>query len=283
MANIVFTPAITKHFSNVNSRKKSDGGVIYIGVDGNIIYRAICYFDTNILYSDIELDSAVLRMYAKAFEENVKTPVTPYMVTSSWNEDMLDWDHQPSFESSVKGNSVIVSKDGWYKWNITEIIKSWIDYKHFNYGILLKTDEHNSNDIKMFYSQRNYYYSRQSPVLEIRYKFKNPFSLNSRNSISLFEEHTTTEIFMYTTWVNVSMYSTCTYFVHNTGSETATVHVQVSPDKNAILDEEAIILVEPGSTKSINPMHFSYFCRLAFKSYFFRRATGLKIWFQAQV
>ncbi|HEX3029916.1 MAG TPA: DUF6385 domain-containing protein [Clostridia bacterium] len=107
--------------------------------------------------------------------------------------------------------------------------------------------------------------------------------LASRKTESIFEEYETRGTLNYTSWIDNSKFSTYSFFIENKGAEAADVFIQLSPDKISVYNEKTIFTLEPGETKIILPLEYSFFCRLAFKSSGLNRNTMLKIWFQAQV
>lgn len=263
----------------------SKSNVLYAGVDSQgSVQRALLSFDLCLLPSDIVIDAAVLRMYADNISERtIPAFITPYILTSSWDEKDVNWSNQPVKNTSLAGKTVEVLSYGWYNWDITNIMQVWILNSGSNSGLILESMEDGTRDIKKFHSARSYYYRNYRPYLEIRYSYKNSFSLSSRNTVNVFETYNTLDLLSFSAWQNTSIYSMYTFFIQNTGQNAAQVFIQISPDRTAVYDEAGCSNIPPGSVEAIVPQRFGFFSRVAFKSSFFARSTTLKIWFQAQV
>jgi hypothetical protein len=66
-------------------------------------------------------------------------PVTldAYQITSSWAENVT-YSAQPTYNSPIE-SSVTLSgtDDGWYEWDITNLVQQWIDGSIPNYGVAI--------------------------------------------------------------------------------------------------------------------------------------------------
>lgn len=198
-----------------------DKATFSIGVNQkNTVYRVLLYADLDILSNDIDIDSASLKMYAaedRSTRNDTNTLITPYVITSPWNESEVTWDNQPEINVQIAGSTAEVRTEGWVNFNITNIVKAWINGTFSNHGLLLKSSGDILSDLKKFFSLKTHNYEQYLPVLELKYKFKNPVCISSRNAVSLFEQYRTEDIFLYSKWIDIANYTKCTFFVqiHN--------------------------------------------------------------------
>ncbi len=254
----------------------------YCGVDKkNNRYRYLIYFDLSALPLGIDLDSAVLKLYAPQNSGlNDYGNFTPSMITSSWNEDTVSWDTMPQCSTAILADAVRVGYPGWYQWDITKMAQMWTSNSHNNHGLVLKSLEDRQNDIKEFYTS---YCQYCKPSLEIAYHSRPSVKLDSRGITNAAEEYGTKNELSYTNWVNTSSYSMYTFFLQNRGDSPAEAFVQISPDKLAIADERCIYGIDPDRTEAVVPVKYGFFTRIAFRSTGNNKHTRLQIWFQAQV
>lgn len=287
MANLMLTPSENVYISNKKPDKNfSNSSVLYAGTDmQKSFFRALLCFDLSLLPNDIIIEAAALRMYAgQSSEGTVSGFFTPYAITAGWCEKEVTWDNQPEINLSIAGKTVEVAGTGWHTWDVTHLAQVWILGDDRNHGLMIKSQEREESlDLKKFISVKSYYNRTYRPQMELRYNYKNVYTLGARNTSNSYEFFKTSDLCMSTAWKNTSIYSIYTFFVYNSGSNPVHIHVQVSPDRSAVFNEAAEYIVAPGITEAIVPQRFGFFTRLAYKSVFFNRNTTLKVWFQAQV
>lgn len=287
MINVVLPHPECTYISSENPDTNfAASNYLYVGTDksGSDQHRIILSFDLSLLPTDIKIESAVLKMYADYYSDKSSVScLTPYLITSCWEETDVTWSLQPGINQTVYSDSVLVTSSEWYTWDITNMVEAWMNKNTKNYGLMIKSSEDKYGDLKRFQSSRGFYYKNLRPILEIDYDFKNRFLLSSRNTINNVKKHITEDNLCFSAWQNTSIYSTYTFFVQNTGTYPAEIYVQISPDMSAIFEEQAVYTVVPGYTEAIVPQRYGFYSRLALKSYLTGRKTSLTIWFQAQV
>jgi hypothetical protein len=258
--------------------------LLFIGMGSHCcVKRMLIKFDLSLLPPDISIVKCSLKIYANNYRHTKASIVTPYALDSDWNEKTVDWNNQPDINKSIIGKTGEVTSTGWYGWDITDIVKTWILDKNNNYGLMLKSYEHKHKDIKLYYSSENFKYKCCSPVLEIKFKKNNSFILFSRCTKNNHKVYKTSDNLKYSFAQNTSAFSMYTFFAKNIGNNPVSVFVQVSPDKHSTFDEAAIYNIPPGKTEAIVPQRYGAYSRLAFKSSASGGNTKLKVWFQAQV
>lgn len=263
----------------------STSNYLYIGTDNHKSdQRTLMSFDLDLLPMDIIVESALLKMYADiSVDKSEASYFTPFLITSCWEEENVTWNLRPQINTSIEGETVQVSSSEWYTWDITNIAEIWINNRKDNNGLMIIASDDKIGNVKRFHSSKGFYYKNYRPVLEIKYDFKNRFLISSRSTVNNIKNHITEDTICFSSWQNTSIYSTYTFFVQNIGNYPADIYVQVSPDRTAIFEEQAMYNIAPGCTEAIVPQRYGFFSRLAFKSYFLGRKTSLMIWFQAQV
>ncbi len=138
---------------------------------GNEICRLYLQFDLNAIPTTAVVTNAELGLYYLNSVGTGAAPIGAYSVTSSWDEDTMDWLGQPnSAETSEDINTVpaAVTLD-WEYWYIEELVQGWVNGSIENHGVLLKdTDEATEKAYKAFYSS-NWGTAAQRPKLVITY------------------------------------------------------------------------------------------------------------------
>jgi hypothetical protein len=143
--------------------------VIAVGnISGNSITSYIQF--TNPTMGSI--DEAYLFLY-KAGSIGSGLGVELYRVTSYWNESNITWNNQPSRNGYIWDRK-IMNANGWYSWNITNLLKMWANGTYPNYGMYLNYSSPTGGGVWNFTS----YYSREYggdyvPKLFIQYSETN--------------------------------------------------------------------------------------------------------------
>ena len=132
------------------------------------------FIDLGISSSDIQSATMELHSGGSAQVNTVATKL--YRVIEDWNEDQVtylkrltgvDWsipyiDLSPSAQTTVDENVI-----GWKTWEITTLVKEWLDGTHTNHGVALFGEYNNSNNIE-FMSQNDPDTAKR-PTLRITY------------------------------------------------------------------------------------------------------------------
>lgn len=286
MANLILLPCSNTYISSGKPDLNfMHSNLLYIGTDSSgAVYRALILFDLCSLPQDMVVESAVLRIYAGYSAERSRPGFfSPYIITTSWDEESVNWQNQPCTNLSVSGKPVEISSYGWYSMDITSIVQLWILGDGNNNGLMIKSSEDKRLDIKSFHSFKSYYYRNYRPHMEIKFNYKNSFAMSGRGTSNVLESYRTGNTLSFSSWQDTSNYSMYTFFIQNHGNNAASVMVQISPDRAAACDEIEIYNIAPGTVEAVVPQKFGFYTRLAFKSFFYERPTDIKIWFQAQV
>jgi len=114
----------------------------YLNPDGMIV-RSLVKFDTSAIPVGTSISSAALRVYMVASYDYPSTPrtITPYRVGSSWTESGVIWNSQPSIAEAYGSASITSEAFGWYSFDVTNLVRGWVNGTLPNYGIMLRGPE----------------------------------------------------------------------------------------------------------------------------------------------
>jgi hypothetical protein len=96
------------------------------------------FTDLSALPSAATINSAKLGLYRyDAYFTGNPVTLDAHQITSSWAEN-VKYSTQPSYNSTVE-SSVLVSgtADGWYEWDVTNLVQQWVDGSATNYGVAI--------------------------------------------------------------------------------------------------------------------------------------------------
>jgi len=185
----------------------------------------------------------------------------------------VTWNNQPPINQSIRGRPVRILP-GWNELDITPVAQAWRNGMGGNFGVMLRTRE-NSQDVVGFDIQRH----ETLPVLELFFKESDP-----RCSEGCFSDiYPVGEQIGYSHWKESCGHTLYTFFVQNLGTSDVEVFVQISPDRHAVVDENALYPVMARQTEAIVPQKFAFFTRLAFRTAEPHVKSAVKVWFQPVV
>ena len=213
----------------------------------------------------------------------------PCAITSPWEENTVTWESCPSYDSCLCGSTESIGGVGWYNWDMTRIINSWLKKSQKNYGILIKDHENLILDSKRLIGIRNTKQNKFAfrPVLCVSYDVPSPLYKDVTLASRIFIEKSicvkTTEDFLPSIAFNTSQQSQATFFVINTGLNPAFVMIEFGPNDIDYVASDMIFEVLPGKIIATVPMLFAKYTRLIYKSKNPSQDTELKIIFQSVV
>ncbi|MCX7694120.1 MAG: DUF6385 domain-containing protein [Caloramator sp.] len=110
--------------------------------------------------------------------------------------------------------------------------------------------------------------------------------VNAKRSFEseLFADKATSNSYTYLSFKDVSMYSDYVFYVKNTGSNSATIAIQISPsdDEDDAITHIDNFTVDAGEKELVIPSKFLRYVRLGYKSTNTDQSTTLDIYFQAR-
>lgn len=132
--NLTYSPAQQDTFVNSASNTTNYGNQTYFSIGRNgastFYYGYVQFNTTNITSGGIK--SVEIYLYQNL--GLINTPVvTAQRVTSTWNESTVTWNTKPTNDAFVYDRQMV--SQGWYKWNITNLMIGWLNGSFANYGV----------------------------------------------------------------------------------------------------------------------------------------------------
>jgi uncharacterized repeat protein (TIGR01451 family) len=141
---------IMKGYSTTNFGIYSDmwvGYDDYLNPDGKIV-RSLIKFDLSAIPTGTSIASAILQVYKLgSWDYPGKTrTITTYGVGSNWAETSVTWNTRPSSTDAYGSASVTHESGGWHSFNVTTLVRGWVNGTLPNYGVMLRGPEHSGSD-----------------------------------------------------------------------------------------------------------------------------------------
>ncbi|NLY43358.1 MAG: DNRLRE domain-containing protein [Clostridiaceae bacterium] len=267
---------------------------MYIGrIYNGHIYRVLLKIPLSDIPENAVITKATLKVPSISYGHGSKYKA--FLITQAWSLYTVTWNNQPSYDSAISiesddintppGNGPNVPRDeGYvkkrkkYKFDITQIVRGWMNGTIENHGLILKNKENkNCRYLKIFTDQS----SNCKPVVEIKYYL--PCSciceVIPTQFLESIETIQVTDQLTYTTVKDISLTKTVTVFVSNIGASPIIVTLEISPDGINFAKDNSI-QVEPGTNAAVVPYIFAKYLRAGLNT------TGgtstAVIWYQMQ-
>jgi hypothetical protein len=72
--------------------------------------------------------------------------ITTYRIASAWSESTVTWNNKPSFSTAYGSAPVTHGAWGWYSFNVTNLVRGWINGTIPNNGVMLRGPEWSGPD-----------------------------------------------------------------------------------------------------------------------------------------
>ena len=98
--------------------------------------------------------------------------VTTYRVKSPWSESSVKWQNKPGYGEAYGSASVGVDDDdlGWHSFDVTTLVRNWVDGSSPNYGLMIRAPEGSGDDFVRFEVIASEWSGTSfDPYLEIQY------------------------------------------------------------------------------------------------------------------
>ena len=105
---------------------------------------------------------------------------------------------------------------------------------------------------------------------------------SSKTFTNLSQNVTTADAYTGSTARDISLQTQYSFFVNNTGADSATVKVQISPDNTLWVDDSTEFEVAAAAAKVLTPTRFANFARVAYRSTATGSSTTADIIYQSQ-
>ena len=93
------------------------------------------FTDLSALSSAATINSAKLGLYRYDAFSNDPLTLDAHQITSSWAENVT-YSTRPSFNSTAE-SSVTTTTNGWYEWDVTNLVQQWVEGSATNYGVAI--------------------------------------------------------------------------------------------------------------------------------------------------
>lgn len=227
-------------------------------------YRSLLHFDISSLPSNIEIQSCILNIYITTVTDStVQDLFTPYLVSSPWNE-LTTWAAQPLINYSMKGSSTPIRGTGPVVFDVTSLVKYWIN-SGINDGLIIKSTETIQLSTKTFFSSNYTTNLALRPFLSIQYIDSYPVTIFRRRFETVNGNFTTSSTPQASIPLDVSEIFDYTIFIQNTGATLIDLTLEISPDginftteaQNSVPPGELVAIVSRYLTNSIKFVYSS--------------------------
>ena len=140
--------------------------------DGDYV-TLVCFNQVGSIPSSATIQSATLSLYCLMQLGTVELVCVHYIL-EPWESTQVTWNTRPSFSSGSYARTV--SDVGWVDWNVTGIVRYWVNEDLANYGFLVKKD----GDFGQGYISSTSFYSSECeipswrPKLTVTYRYRVP-------------------------------------------------------------------------------------------------------------
>jgi hypothetical protein len=146
-------------------------GDMWVGYDlcyGGKTSRSLIRFDVSDIPAGTSISQAklYLRHVNSCYRNAGSYLVTTYRATNSWSSSSVTWNNQPGYGESYGSASVSSSPGSWYSFDVTNLVRGWVNGSVSNYGIVLRASESSSTGIRLGFATVN---SSYDPYLQITY------------------------------------------------------------------------------------------------------------------
>ncbi|UCE37668.1 MAG: DUF2341 domain-containing protein, partial [Thermoplasmata archaeon] len=139
------------------------GTIVSVRNDSSAEHRPIIQFDLSSAPENIE--NAKLWLYrssGNSFSSNIYV----HRLTQSWTELDSNWNTYDGtnswatlggdYDSTEESSTTVPPVNGWYSWDITDLVKGWVNGTYPNYGMLLRADYDDANDPNPYFRSSDY-------------------------------------------------------------------------------------------------------------------------------
>ena len=119
----------------------------YLSPDGKIV-RSLLQFDLASIPAGTQIASASLDLFLVEswdFLDRSRS-ITTYRIKSGWSEMSVTWNTKPSYGDSYGTASVTHGDWRWYSFDVTDLVRAWVNGTKANHGIMVRGPEHSGQD-----------------------------------------------------------------------------------------------------------------------------------------
>ncbi|NPA90692.1 MAG: DNRLRE domain-containing protein, partial [Chloroflexi bacterium] len=152
------------------------------------VYEMLLQFNVDILPPSMVIQQAEVRLFTAEKYGSGTLPVQLHRALRSWNFEEATWYQadrrefwaQPGAQPGVdyaatpEWTTTVVGPNGWYTWDVTQLVRDWVSGRQANYGMLLRSNAERGPEFRFYPSNAHPYYRARSPRLRIRYQIPWP-------------------------------------------------------------------------------------------------------------
>lgn len=115
----------------------------YDHCDGTKISRSLVQFDVSAIPPGTAISGARLHLYlmGSCDSSNRTHTITVYRTKSSWSSSTVTWKNKPDYGAAY-GSAAVKSRTwGWYSFDVSDLVRGWVDRDFSNYGMTLRGPE----------------------------------------------------------------------------------------------------------------------------------------------
>ncbi|QEK12486.1 DNRLRE domain-containing protein [Crassaminicella thermophila] len=254
---------------------------MYLGKKNtNNVYRILFKFPVSSIPDQCLILKATLKLYVQYAGTLMSSSFTPYALSQPWNLQTVTWNNQPSFYSTLSGETKLIKRVGFHSFNITEMVTKWYRHEIINYGLIIKNNELLDKSYKQINTVTN---SNLAPTAEIIYTSKSEVSIASTRFVSSIEEINTDGPYSFSSTINMSLTKTVTCHIKNLGNFPVEVKYQMSPNGIDFVDDCPETRIIPGNGMIwFVPYSFAKYGRIAARNVDPTKTSRIRIWYEAQ-
>lgn len=136
---------VLEGYANNNFGSVSD---MWVGYDHCLspmaaISRSLIRFDLSAIPAGTSITSANLYLnLINSCDIGYRThTVTLYRISSSWSASTVTWSNKPGYAESHGSRSITAGSWGYYSFDVTNLVRGWINGSYANYGLMVRGPE----------------------------------------------------------------------------------------------------------------------------------------------
>jgi hypothetical protein len=139
---------VLQGYPNDNFGSADDMWVGYDHCEGGKIARSLVQFDVSSIPAGTSISQAKLYLYlVNSCDIGQRThTVTVYRTKAGWSESSVTWNTKPGYAEAYGSASVPSRTWGWYSFDVTNLVRGWVNGSFANYGLMIRGPESSGND-----------------------------------------------------------------------------------------------------------------------------------------
>ncbi len=239
------------------------------------LFHSLLQFDLSSLPFFLTILQATLNLYLyENYYPSVGKTLNVYQIISHWDEKTADFYDPLCAQTPVTSMTFTSAYNIFLSFDITPLLTNWHTGRDANLGVLLKMNNETTANLVELYS-KDFENSLYWPYLEVT--FLDPsFSGGGSQPLEMDVHVITSDAMQTAATLNIIMFN-YTYSVINTGINSATVSLQLSPDNIHWYTDEPLQIAGPGQLIALVPNTINKYARLTYQSTHTGQSTNLTV------